>query len=78
MASTLNITSAEIPFLGVNLHGDIFQQTGTTYGLATVVVAALTFLAYLSYTPTVDKRSPEFTRDTSPFIGSWGYFSRRW
>ncbi|RMZ83615.1 hypothetical protein DV738_g927, partial [Chaetothyriales sp. CBS 135597] len=48
-----------------------------TTGLAGVTSLVLTFLAYVSYTPKVDPRSPAFTTETYPIIGSWKFFTEK-
>lgn len=72
-----NETSTQLP-LEMNLNSVTFQQSLVSLGLAGFVATLITFLAYLSYTPKVDKRSPAFTSDTALFIGSWGFFTRKW
>ena len=83
MDFTSNITSKIEMTSDSYLHGpnptsDILQQSPVTLGLTGFVASLITFLAYLSYTPKIDKRSPAFTSDKTPFIGSYGFYSRRW
>ena len=69
---TMNIVSVGLLF-GTAL------KSGVSPWPATFAVAVLiSFIAYLAYTPRVDKRSPDFTTDKLPFIGSWGFFTRKW
>ncbi len=75
--SKSNMTSTDLP-LGMNLNSDIFQPSPVSLGLVSFTAIFITFLAYLSYTPKIDKRAPAFTSDTALFIGSWGFFKRRW
>ncbi|KAF3763196.1 cytochrome P450 [Cryphonectria parasitica EP155] len=48
-----------------------------TAGLSSITAILVTFLAYLSYTPKVDKNSPAFTTDTLPFVGSWRFLTQK-
>ncbi|KAF1952292.1 putative cytochrome P450 [Byssothecium circinans] len=45
--------------------------------MTTLMTAFISLLAYMSYTPKVDKRAPAFTSDTVPFIGSWNFFFKK-
>ncbi|CZT15472.1 uncharacterized protein RCC_01329 [Ramularia collo-cygni] len=47
-------------------------------GVTTAITALVSFLAYQAYRPSVDKRSPAFTSDTLPIIGSFGFVTRQW
>lgn len=66
--SRINMTTTEL---------DIVQWP-LTVGLSTFAAVFLSFLAFLAYTPTVHKKSPAFTSDTSPFIGSFGFGTDPW
>ncbi|KKA17947.1 Uncharacterized protein T310_8106 [Rasamsonia emersonii CBS 393.64] len=68
--------TSKINLAWMDLHSDHLQSP-VTLGLAGFVATLISFLAYLSYTPRVDKRSPAFTSDTVPFVGSWGFFTRK-
>ncbi|KAJ5274865.1 hypothetical protein N7497_005473 [Penicillium chrysogenum] len=46
--------------------------------LVTTLVPFLAYVVFLSYTPTVDKKSPEFTPNTVLLVGSWGFFTQKW
>ena len=73
----MDFTSKDTP-LRMDMKLDIFQQSPVSLALVGLVVTLITFLAYLSYTPKIDLKAPAFTSDTTPFIGSWGFYSRRW
>ena len=75
--SKMNETLLDLP-LGLDINLDIFRHSPVMLALVGLVTSSLTFLAYLSYTPKIDLRAPAFTSDTTPFIGSWGFYSRRW
>ena len=75
--SKTNVISTDIPS-GMDTKLDIFQQSPVSLALVGLVTTFITFLAYLSYTPKIDLKAPAFTSDTTPFIGSWGFYSRRW
>ncbi|KAH8703353.1 putative cytochrome P450 [Talaromyces proteolyticus] len=53
-------------------------QSPVTVYLTGIFTFFLAFLTYLSYTPSVNKKSPVFTSYTTPFIGSWGFFTEKW
>ncbi|KAG5965069.1 hypothetical protein E4U58_002974 [Claviceps cyperi] len=59
-------------------NSGLLSSSPVTLALATLATALAVFLVYLAYTPSVDALAPEFTSDTTPFIGSWGFYSRRW
>ncbi|KAM5453557.1 hypothetical protein MaudCBS49596_002760 [Microsporum audouinii] len=67
----LNTTSARLP-------SDIYQQSPLTLGLGVLAAASLTFLVYLCHTPSIDPRAPENTTDKELFLGSFGFYSRKW
>ena len=75
--SKINETLPDPP-LGIDIELDIFPHIPVTLALVGLVITSITFLAYLSYTPKIDVRAPAFTSDTTPFIGSWGFYKRRW
>ncbi|KAF2272824.1 putative cytochrome P450 [Westerdykella ornata] len=60
------------PYLDV-----FFSQSLTTLGVAGFIASFVSFLAYLSYTPKVDKRAPAFTSYTVPIIGSWRFYTQK-
>lgn len=60
----------------IDLDSEQFR-TFMTLGLAGFIGVLMSFLAYLSYSPKIDIKAPAFTKDTVPFIGSWGFFSRK-
>ena len=66
---TTNTTSADT--------GDLFQAP-VTLGLASIVAAVISFVAFLSYTPKIDKKSPAFTPERTPFVGSLGFLTKQW
>ena len=69
-----NFTSLETPsWMDLGLDGFEPLRVAMTSFIAIFV----SFLAYLSYTPKVDKRAPAFTSDTVPFIGSWNFFTQK-
>lgn len=47
-------------------------------GLLATVTTFLAYIVFLSYTPHVDKNSPQFTSNTVPLVGSWGFFTQKW
>ncbi|KAI1378720.1 putative cytochrome P450 [Hypoxylon crocopeplum] len=74
MAFQSNSTSSEtLSWMGLDLDG--FQPA--TAALTALMAFFVSSLAYLSYTPTVDKRAPAFTTDVVPFIGSWSFFTQK-
>ena len=75
--STINMNLTDYP-LKMDTEIDSFQQFPVSLALVGFVSTFATFLAYLSYTPKIDSKAPAFTSDTMPFIGSWGFYSRRW
>lgn len=75
--SKINQTSTDLPS-GMDMKLDIFPHSPVTLTLVGFATTFITFLAYLSYTPKIDLKAPAFTSDTTPFIGSWGFYSRRW
>lgn len=54
-----------------------FPQSPVTLGLAGFIATFISLLAYLSYSPRVDKESPAFTSDTVLFVGSWRFFTHK-
>ncbi|KAM0794057.1 cytochrome P450 [Usnea florida] len=50
----------------------------TIHLLGWFVAALISYLAYLSYTPKFNRKSPAFTTDTVPLIGSWGFMTRKY
>lgn len=46
--------------------------------LASFLTPLVCFLAYLSYTPSVIGKIPEYTTNKLPFVGSWSFFTQRW
>ncbi|KAG6007647.1 hypothetical protein E4U21_005728 [Claviceps maximensis] len=57
----------------------LFMQTSpAAFGFASLVTCLAVFLVYLAYTPQVDALAPKFTTDKDLFIGSQGYYTRRW
>ncbi|KAJ9605934.1 hypothetical protein H2200_009783 [Cladophialophora chaetospira] len=48
------------------------------YGLAAFATTLLSLIAIVSYQPKVHDKSPPFTLDTSPIIGSLGFLTRQW
>ena len=52
--------------------------SGATLVLTTFLASAITFLAYLSYTPRVYGRAPPLTSDKNIFVGSYAFFSKKW
>ena len=75
MDSTLNMTSTH-PLSGIDMISHDFHSP-LTLGLAGFIATLFSSLAYLSYSPKVDKKSPAFTSDTVPFIGSWRFFTQK-
>lgn len=75
MDLTSNMTSSH-PLLGIQLVSHDFQSP-LTLGLAGFMTTLFSFLAYLSYSPKIDKKAPAFTSDTVPFIGSWRFFTQK-
>ncbi|KAG6022115.1 hypothetical protein E4U19_005259 [Claviceps sp. Clav32 group G5] len=59
-------------------NSGLLSSSPATLALATLATGLAVFLVYLAYTPSVDALAPEFTSDTVPLIGSWGFYSRRW
>ncbi|KAG6182787.1 hypothetical protein E4U10_006944 [Claviceps purpurea] len=59
-------------------NSSLLSSSPGTLALATLATGLAVFLVYLAYTPSVDALAPEFTSDTVPLIGSWGFYSRRW
>lgn len=47
-------------------------------GLVATVTTVLAYIVFLSYTPRVDKKSPKFTPNTVPLVGSWSFFTQKW
>ncbi|OJJ96979.1 hypothetical protein ASPACDRAFT_33648 [Aspergillus aculeatus ATCC 16872] len=47
-------------------------------GLVATVTTFLAYIVFLSYTPRVDKKSPQFTPNTVPLVGSWSFFTQKW
>ena len=77
MDFTLNVTSfSDNLLLGVDRNLLSFQSP-MTIGLASVIATFFSFLAYLSYSPRIDKKAPAFTTDTVPFIGSWRFLTQK-
>jgi sterol 14-demethylase len=67
-ASRANVTLAEL---------DAFQSPRTV-GVAALVTALLSLLAFVSYSPRIHPKAPKFTSDTVPILGSLGYGTRQW
>ncbi|KAG5991256.1 hypothetical protein E4U52_003866 [Claviceps spartinae] len=59
-------------------NSGLLCSSPATLALATLATGLSGFLVYLAYTPSLDALAPEFTSDTTPLIGSWGFYSRRW
>ncbi|KAG6012948.1 hypothetical protein E4U41_005189, partial [Claviceps citrina] len=55
----------------------LLQKSPAAMVLAALATGLAVFLAYLAYTPRVHPLAPEFTTDTAPLIGSWGFYARR-
>ncbi|KAF2178413.1 putative cytochrome P450 [Zopfia rhizophila CBS 207.26] len=72
---TSNITSPDLP-LGTYLDL-VLSQSLATLGLAGFIATFISFLAYLSYSPRANKKSPAFTSDTVLFLGSWRFFTHK-
>lgn len=53
-------------------------QSPLTVGVTTVFAALFAFLVNALWRPRVHPQSPEFTKDTLPFIGSFGFIVRGW
>jgi sterol 14-demethylase len=53
-------------------------RSPVTLGLAGFLATCISYLAYLSYSPRIDKAAPEFTSDTVPLVGSWRFFTQKW
>ncbi|KAK4234363.1 cytochrome P450 [Achaetomium macrosporum] len=71
-ASPINITLADTGY-------SAYSQNPVAVGLTSLVTALVGLLAYLSYTPSVDKKAPALlTTGTTPFIGSFEYLQRQW
>jgi hypothetical protein len=75
MDFTSNMTSTNL-LSGIDLNSHDFQSP-VTLGLAGFIATFISFLAYLSYSPGVDKKSPAFTSDTVLFVGSWRFFTQK-
>lgn len=72
-ASNSTITSRGLP-TAMDLDIDRLQSTMVTF---LPPLMALGFLLFLSYTPSVPKGVPEFTKEKYPFIGSYRFFSHK-
>jgi hypothetical protein len=66
-----------LPLVAAFTTSDQFQSP-VTVSITTVFAALVSFLAYQWYRPSVHPRSPAFTKDTLPIIGSFGFVSRQW
>lgn len=75
MDFTLNMTSTSL-LSGMELNPHDIQLP-VTLVLAGFIAASISFLAYLSYSPRVDKKSPAFTSDTVLYVGSWRFFTHK-
>ena len=75
MDFTSNMTSTH-PLSGIDMISHEFQSP-LTLGLAGFIATLFSFLAYYSYSPKVEEKSPAFTSDTVPFIGSWRFFTHK-
>ncbi|KAF2723083.1 putative cytochrome P450 [Polychaeton citri CBS 116435] len=71
-----NLSSPQAPLWTADLDSGS-SQSPLTIGLAGVTALFLGFMVYLFYTPKVDSRSPAFTTDTIPFIGSYRFFTQK-
>lgn len=69
----MNFTPRSDSFLGQ----DLFLTSGT-FALGVLIAAFFTLIAYISFEPRVDKRSPKFVSDTFPIVGALNYFFKPW
>lgn len=69
----MNVT---VPTKMVSLDPEVYQSP-LTIGAATFLTAILSLLAFVSYTPRLDKRVPKFTSDTYLFIGAANFMWRK-
>ncbi|OCT49994.1 putative Cytochrome P450 oxidoreductase [Cladophialophora carrionii] len=75
----MNSTLADPNGLLLGSTGESGYGTATlTYGVAAFATTLLSLIAIVSYQPRVHEKSPAFTRDTSPIIGSLGFLTRQW
>nr|A0A4P8DJC8.1 RecName: Full=Cytochrome P450 monooxygenase dmxR5; AltName: Full=Dimeric xanthone biosynthesis cluster protein R5 [Cryptosporiopsis sp. 8999]QCL09096.1 DmxR5 [Cryptosporiopsis sp. 8999] len=72
----MNSTPSAPPLKMEALDLDIFQPS-LTLGLGAILVVLMSFLAFLSYTPSFDKKVPAFTTHTHPFIGAADFMWRK-
>ena len=56
--------------------GEDFQWA--EFGTACLLAVLLSALTFLSYTPRVHQKSPPFTANKLPFIGSLGFTTEQW
>ena len=72
-----NIILMDFPQL-MHINSKVFELSPTKLGLSALIVSFSAFVAYLAYTPSVDRKAPAFTSDKILFVGSLGFFRRRW
>jgi hypothetical protein len=65
------------PFMAGWFIQDVSQRP-VTVGAVTILAAILSFLALQLYRPAVHPKSPAFTSDTIPILGSFGFVIRQW
>ncbi|EED18907.1 cytochrome P450, putative [Talaromyces stipitatus ATCC 10500] len=75
METVTNLTSSTL-VARMDFNAQNFQSP-VTISLAGLLATLISLLAYMSYSPPIDKRSPAFTSDTVPFIGSWRFFTQK-
>lgn len=53
-------------------------QSPLFLGATAIMTGVITFLMYLSQKPSVHYKSPRFTKDVLPILGSMGFILRPW
>lgn len=77
-SSNQTFIAADVPLTFASAAFAVSEMSPVTLGITTFVTAIVSFLAYQLYRPSVDPRSPAFTSDTSPILGSFGFVVRQW
>jgi hypothetical protein len=67
------VLSAASELTSLSSNGKVLQ-----YGLAAFATTLLSLIAVVSYQPKVHEKSPAFTHDTTPILGSLGFMTRQW
>jgi hypothetical protein len=73
----VKMNNSTLPAQMASLDLDIFQSSSATLGLGALLATFMSFLAFLSYTPRIDKRAPVFTKHTYPLIGAANFIWRK-